>query len=380
MATTHTVTQDEAVSPTDLFSPVVAGAPTDDVAARLMAATLGSMELSAVYLGDRLGWYRALAEYGALTSTELARTSGTAERYAREWLEHQGASGYLEVLDPAVPADERRFALGPGAREVLTDVDSTAHVAPLARMQAASGRVLDQLVDAYRTGGGVSWADLGADAREAQAAFNRPYFLHELTQRSLPAAPDLHARLVAGARVADVGCGEGWSSIGLALGYPEITVDGYDVDEPSIRAGRRHVSTSGVADRVTLWHDDAAQIDGSAGHYDVVTAFECVHDLSDPVGVLRAMRAMAAPGAYVLVVDEATEERFAARSGPVERLLYGFSLLICLPDGLSRAGGAGTGTVMRPDVLRDYAVQAGFSDVEVLPVEHDLFRFYRLHL
>jgi 2-polyprenyl-3-methyl-5-hydroxy-6-metoxy-1,4-benzoquinol methylase len=340
------------------------------------------MEMAAVHLGTRLGWYRALADHGALTPTELARLTGTAERYAREWLEHQAVSGYLDAADGADgDARTRRYRLHAGAAEALVDVDSPFHVAPLSGFLAAAGRVTDRLLDAYRTGGGVSWEELGADARQAQAAFNRPLFLHQLTQEIVPGLPELADHLRAGARVADIGCGEGWSGIGLALGFPGVRVDGYDVDAASVVAAARHAATADVSDRVSYTHLDASTLDpATTGRYDVVTAFECVHDMPDPVAVLGAMRRVAAPDAYVLVMDERTEHSFAAPAGPVERLLYGFSLLCCLPDGLSYPGGVGTGTVMRPDTLAAYAADAGFARVEVLPVEHEMFRFYRLHL
>lgn len=369
-----------AATPSDLFTTVPAHAGAEQFAERLMAGALGAMELSAVYLGDRLGWYRALADEGAMTSVELATVTGTAERYAREWLEHQAVSGFVEVLDETEPADRRRFRLHAGVAEVTTDVDSLAHVAPLARLFVATARVMEQLLDAYRTGGGVGWAELGADAREAQSLVNRPYFLHHLAQVSMPAVPELHALLRGGARVADVGCGEGWSAIGMALGYDDVEVDGFDVDGPSVDAARRHASTHAVADRVRFVHVDAAQAAVAPATYDVVTAFECVHDMTDPVAVLRSMRAMVSDDGYVLVVDEASALEFAAPAEPTERLFYGYSLLCCLPDGLHLPDGAGTGTVMRPSTLEEYARAAGFSGVEVLPVEHDVFRFYRLHL
>ncbi|MBX9247132.1 methyltransferase domain-containing protein [Actinotalea ferrariae] len=376
--TTHpaAATETSAATPADLFTALRPDAPAAEVADRVLAATLGAMELSAIHLGDRLGWYRALADHGPLTSVELATETGTVERYAREWLEQQAASGYLRAdLDGPAP----RFALGAGARETLTDVDSTAYLAPLGRFLAASGRVLDDLVDAYRHGGGVSWERLGADAREAQSAMNRPYFLHALAQESIPAVPELDARLRAGARVADVGCGEGWSAIGVARQHAGVTVDGYDVDAPSVEAARRHAAEADVAERVRFTTTDVATL-GAAVAYDVVMAFECVHDMSDPVAVLSAMRTMASPDGYVLVVDERADEAFTAPADPVQRLFYGFSLLCCLPDGLSAEGGVGTGTVMRPSTLARYAREAGFVRLEVLPVEHDMFRFYRLHL
>ncbi|MFI2751848.1 methyltransferase domain-containing protein [Cellulomonas sp. P22] len=361
------------------------GASTDDVAGRVMAALLGAQEMHALYAGDRLGWYRSLAQHGASTATELAQRTRTHPRYVREWLEHQAAVGYLTV-EPAEPpgsgADARRFALTPGAQEVLTDSASLTYLAPFGRLAAATWRVVDETVEAYRTGAGVSWERLGSDAREAQAALNRPFFLRQLAQDVVPQLPLLATLLDGGARVADVGCGEGWSSIAFALGFPTVHVDGIDLDGPSVAAAHGHARTAGVSDRVRFIEADAVEYAATSaarsGPYGVVTAFECVHDLRDPVGVLRGMRALADPEGYVLVVDERTETEFGARAGAMERLFYGYSLTVCLPDSLAETPSAGTGTVMRPDVLAGYARAAGFTDVEVLDVEHDTFRFYRL--
>lgn len=367
--------------PGDLLASL--GAGTGDVADRVLAALLGSQELHALYAGDRLGWYRSLAEHGASTAQQLAQRTGTDPRYAREWLEHQAVAGYLTVTTPDAPdadVSARRFALTPGAQEVLTDMASLAYLAPFGRLAAASWRVIDETVEAYRTGSGVSWARLGSDAREAQAALNRPFFLRQLAQEVVPQVPALAALLTDGARVADIGCGEGWSSIAFALGFPGVRVDGIDLDQPSIAAAHGHAREAGVGGRVRFVEADAAVYadTGHAGAYDVVTAFECVHDLRDPVGVLRGMRALAGPHAYVLVVDERTEPEFSAPASAAERLFYGYSLTVCLPDALAEAPSAGTGTVMRPDVLAGYARSAGFDGIEVLDVEHDTFRFYRL--
>ncbi|GCE75195.1 class I SAM-dependent methyltransferase [Cellulomonas biazotea] len=362
-----------AAPSSDLFQPV--GPTPDDVATRMVAMLLGAQEVLAVHAGDRLGWYRTLAQDGPTTSVDLARATGTHERYAREWLEHQAVAGFVTVDDDRAAAHERRYALTPGAAEVLTDHDSELFLGPLARMQVASLRAVDHLLDAYRTGGGVPWAALGADARESQAAVNRPFFLGSFVEEVVPAIPELHAHLSRGARVADVGCGEGWSSIAIARAFPGATVVGLDVDEPSVAAATRNAAAHGLADRVSFRGGDAA---GAVGAFDVVTAFECVHDMPDPVGVLRAARAMVHDDGFVLVMDERTQERFTAPAGHVERLFYGYSLGVCLPDGMSQEGSVGTGTVMRPDVLAGYAQDAGFSGVEVLDVENDFFRFYRL--
>lgn len=380
-----TTMTDHALSSSDLLSAVERPLDAAGMAERVTAATLGGMEMLAMHLGDRLGWYRALAAEGPLTSTELAHRTGTAERYAREWLEHQAASGYVAVEDATATAADRRYSLPAGHAEVLTDADSLSYLAPMPRMVVSAAKQADALIEAYRTGGGVSWEHLGADARESQAAINRPLFLRQLVQELLPQAPELNDLLLAGGRVADVGTGEGWSAIGLALGYPGIEVDGFDLDEPSIVAARRHAAGAGVSDQVRFHAGDAATAHvggddgaGQAGGYDAVFAFECIHDMGDPVSVLATMRRMVRPGGWVVVMDERTEDRFAAPASAWERVLYGYSISICLPDGMSHPGSVGTGTVMRPDVLDGYARDAGFLAAQVMPVEHDGFRFYRL--
>jgi SAM-dependent methyltransferase len=348
----------------------------DAFAERVFAALLGTMEIQAAYLGDRLGWYRALAHAGPCTSAELAERTGTDERYAREWLEHQAACAWVTVDDPARPAAERRFTLPAAHAEVLTNDDSLAFMAPFARFAGGLGLHLDTIADAYRSGEGVSWSELGEDPREAQAAANRPLFLHQLGTEILPSIPDVHERLVAGGRVADVGCGAGWSSIGIALAYPDVTVEGFDLDGPSIEMARRNAAEAGVEDRVRFHQGDAAA--AAIDSHDLVVAFECIHDLGDPVAVLSAMAGLAGDDGAVVVMDERVGEHFAGPADEVERLFYGFSLTCCLPDGRSHEHSVATGTVMRPGTFAGYAAAAGFDDVQILDIDHDFFRFYRL--
>jgi len=369
-------------------------APSDaDVfAERLFSATLGAIDVLAVYVGDRLGWYRALADGGPLTSTGLAERTGTHERYAREWLEQQAASGILVAedpgaapavgADPAVVGRERLYALPAAHAEVLTDTSSLAYLAPLARFVGAIGPQLPHLLDAYRTGGGVSWEQLGDDAREAQADVNRPWFERELAP-ALAGVPEVHDVLSRpGARVVDVGCGFGWSTLALARAYPGAVVHGVDVDRPSVAAARAAAEEAGLADRVTFHLADAAElglVEPAGRPFDAAFAFECVHDMPRPVAVLDAVRRAVRPDGVVVVMDEAVGEEFTAPADDVDRVMYGYSLFVCLPDGLSSPPSVGTGTVMRPATLRRYAREAGFADVEALPVEgFAFFRFYRL--
>ena len=338
------------------------------------------LDVFSVYIGDRLGFYDALAVHGGLTSSKLASRTDTQERYVREWLEQQAVAGILDVDDSGAEAKARLYTLPAGHAEVLTDRDSLNYVAPLARLVAGAVRPLPALLEAFRSGGGVPYADYGEDLREGQAAMNRPSFLRELPGEQLPSITDLHARLQADppARVADIGCGAGWSSIGMAKGYPKVLVDGLDLDEPSIRLARANAAEAGVADRVSFEARDAAD-PALREKYDLVTAFECIHDMSDPVGALRAMRGLASETGVVLIVDEKVAESFMGEGDELDRFMYGFSVLHCLPVGMADQPSAETGTVMRPDTLRGYAREAGFSGVEILPVESFFFRFYRLY-
>lgn len=344
--------------------------PAAALSERLFAAAVGSFDLAGVYLGDRLGYYRRLADDGPATAGELAERTGTDERYAQEWLEQQAVSGILAV-------DDGRFHLPDGHAGVLVDPESLDLVAPLARMVAAAIGRLPELVDAYRTGAGLGWERYGEDMREGQSAFNRPAFTHLLTGEWLPAVPDLHERLrrSPSARVADIGCGEGWSTIALARAYPEARFIGIDLDEPSIEAAREHARRAGIDDRVEFRHADAAALDGEL---DAAIIIEAVHDMANPVPVLAAVRQALRPEGSLLVVDERVAERFSAPGDEIERFMYGWSITTCLPDGRSRQPSVATGTVMRPETLRRYATEAGFAMVEVLPIENDFFRFYRL--
>jgi len=180
-----------------------------------------------------------------------------------------------------------------------------------------------------------------------------------------------------GARVADVGCGCGWSSTAIARAFEGVTVDGFDLDDASIAEARANAAEAGVDGRVRFDVRDAA--DAAPGTYDLVCCFEALHDMAHPVAALEAMRRMTAPGGAVLVVDErAADVLTPSDPDPIQRLLYSASVLHCLPVGRSQHGSAATGTVMRTATFERYAAAAGFDSVEVLPIEHDMFRFYRL--
>jgi SAM-dependent methyltransferase len=345
----------------------------DALVERLFGATLGALDVASVYVGVRLGLYRALRDRGPSSSADLAEAAGLNERYVREWLEQQATTGILDV------DDERRFSLPPGHDEALLDATSLNYVAPVGKFLVASLRPIDAVLAAFRTGDGVPYADYGSDMHEGQAEFTRPLFENLLGSEWFPAIHEVHERLQADppARVADVACGQGFSTIAIARAYPKVQVDGIDLDEASIASAEENLAGSGVEDRVSFHNRDAAD-PALQGRYDLVYIHEALHDMSYPVDVLRACRDLLAEGGSVVVGDERVPDSFTASGDEVERLYYGFSILHCLPVGMVGEDAAGTGTVMRADTVRRYAEEAGFGGFEVLPIENDLYRFYRL--
>jgi trans-aconitate methyltransferase len=343
------------------------------LAERLFTSTLGALELHSVYLGGELGLYATLDRDGALTPGELAERAGIAPRYAVEWLEQQAVAGLLET-DAGEP---RRYRLAPDHARVLARPDDPAHVAPFAHLLAGIGTVIDRVAAAYRTGDGVPYAAYGRAFRNGQGHINRPAFTDELSNEWLAAMPDVIARLEAATRphVADIGCGQGWSTLAVARAFPNAWLDGIDPDPGSIADARRHAADAGLDGRVRFIEADAVDLEGA---YDLILILEALHDMARPVDALRAARAALAPGGTVLVVDERVADSFTAPGDEVERMMYGWSVTHCLPTQLADRPSAALGTVMRSHTVRELADQAGYARVDVLPVENDFFRLYRL--
>jgi Methyltransferase domain len=346
---------------------VTDGTPT--LRERLEGAGLQAIELLTVALGLRLGLYAALRDTPS-TAAQLAARAGILERYAREWLEQQAVAGLLTHADGV-------FSLPDDHARTLLEVEDPSFAGGTPRTMAAVAGVLDAITDAYRAGEGLPFGGYGPEFRAGLAANNRREYVNHLASW-LAAVPGLGAP----ARIADVGCGEGWSSFALAAACAGASVDGIDLDEASVLAARRAAQDRGLDGRVTFHLRDAAD-PGLAGRYDLVCAFETIHDMGDPVGALRAMRSLRAPGATVLVVDERCADHFdPAAADERERSMYGYSVLHCLPvsvaDAPTPAQSAATGTCMRASVFTGYALAAGFAAVDVLDIEHDQWRFYCL--
>jgi SAM-dependent methyltransferase len=339
---------------------------------RVHDATLGYFQILSMYLGLRLGLYEALGD-DELTSDALAERAGIDARYAREWCEQQSTIGVLRadaIREP--PA----FHLPDGVRESLLDPDSVSYLGATIRQLASLRAVIDPVIEAYRTGAGLDTDAFGAESSDGQGGSNRPVYLTTLPNEWLPNIEPFRTKLEAGpANVIDIGCGHGWSSIGLALAYPEAWVDGFDPDAHSIAQARTHAEDAGVADRVRFHVADGATIDATAH---LAMAFECIHDMPNPVEVLGAARKALPDDGAMLVVDERVRDRFDGTFDATDAYFYGWSIFDCLPAGRATTPSAATGTVMRPDTLRGYAEAAGFTGFEVLPIEHDAFRLYLL--
>ncbi|MGS0688207.1 class I SAM-dependent methyltransferase [Nakamurella sp. GG22] len=369
--------QADESQPTDTAEP--AEQRTNALVERLFGSFVAGAELLTVELGRRLGLYAALAAHGPATSTELASAAGISERYAREWLEQQAAGGLVDVADETAVATTRRFELPVAHVPVLLDADHPANLIAFAPFLTGLGMTLPAVADAYRTGAGVSFEQFGAELRHGISLGNRPMFVNELVGW-IDQLPDIAQRLRAGGCVLDVGCGVGHSSTAIATAFPRVTVEGIDMDSASVVEARAAAVQAGVSDRVrfTLGNaSDSTDLPPAAGGYQLVTVFEALHDMGDPVGSLRAARDLLASGGAVLVADERVADEFQAPAGEVDRLMHAASVLHCLPATMAESQTTANGTVLRASTVRQWARAAGFTTTE-LPIENLLWRFYRL--
>jgi SAM-dependent methyltransferase len=318
----------------------------DEVGATLNAAL--------VVMGDKLGLYRALAGAGPLTAAELASRTGTAERYVQEWLNAQAAGGYVDY-DP----ESSRYTLPPEQAVALTDTESPAYLPGF--FQIALGSVLDspRITEVVRSGDGFGWHEHVHDVHEGCERFFRPGYNANLIDAWLPALDGIIEKLERGARVADVGCGHGASTILMAKAFPRSTFVGSDYHQGSIGTARVRAEESGVADRASFEAAPAAGHPG--GDYDLVTMFDCLHDMGDPVGAARHVRELLAPDGTWMIVEPAAGDSVEENLNPVGRAYYGFSTLLCTPASLSQEVGLALGAQAGEARIREVVEAAGFT-------------------
>ena len=313
-----------------------------------------ALSSSLVYIGQKLGLYKALAEGGPATPAELAARTQTAERYVREWLINQAASGYVEY-----DAAAGRFRLPPEQAVALTDEDSPFYVGGGFYVIKAMTGATPRIAEAFRTGGGMLWGEHDPDLFVGTERFFRPGYRTHLVNSWIPSLTGVEEKLKAGAVVADVGCGHGASTVIMAEAYPASRFYGFDNHEPSIEHARRAALEAGVADRVTFEVARASEIPG--GPYDLVCYFDCLHDMGDPVGAMRrAYEVLDADGSALIVEPMAgntVEENFNI----IGRTFSAASTLCCTANSLA-LGGPALGAVAAEQQLRDVVTQGGFNE------------------
>lgn len=307
-----------------------------------------------VVMGDKLGYYRDLAEHGPTTPAQLAERTGTAEPYAREWLNAQAAGEYVDY-DPAT----RRYTLPPEHALAMTDPDSPAFLPGFFQIALGTVHDTEHIVEAARSGAGFGWHEHGTDVHQGCERFFRPSYHANLVGTWLPALDGIERRLAAGALVADIGCGHGASTVLMALAFPHSRFVGSDYHSASIETARERAAEAGVADRVSF-EVASAQEFGGAG-YDLVTTFDCLHDMGDPVGAARHVREVIADDGVWMVVEPIAGDHVEDNLNPVGRAYYGFSTLLCTPSSLSQDVGLALGTQAGPARIRDVTAAGGFT-------------------
>ena len=316
-----------------------------------VGATLGC---ALVHLGDRLGYYRDLAAHGPTTPEELAARTGTALPYAREWLNAEAAAEVVEHDESS-----GRYTLPPEHAVALTDESSPAYLPGFFQIALGTVRDADRVIEAARSTTGVGWHERHTDVHEGCERFFRPGYAANLVAGWLPALDGVVDRLQAGARVADIGCGHGSSTVLMAEAFPRSTFVGSDYHAQSVATAQERAGAAGVGDRVRFEVAAATEV-GGAG-YDLVTMFDCLHDMGDPVGAARHVRDVIAPDGTWMIVEPVAGDRVSDNLNPVGRVYYGFSTLLCTPASLSQPVGAALGTQAGPSRIRDVVTEAGFT-------------------
>ncbi len=325
----------------------------EDFVHKALGDVSGALTSSLVVIGDKLGLYKALAK-GSATPAELAARTGTTERYVREWLNAQAAAGYVTY-------EGGRYTLPAAHAACLTDEESPACVLGAFQAMTAAMRANGKVSEGFKSGCGVGWHEHDPDLFVGVERFFRPGYNAHLVSEWIPALDGVQEKLERGARVADVGCGLGASTIILAKAFPNSKFVGFDYHGPSIERARERVRDAGLADRVRFEVASAKAFPGDG--YDVVAFFDCLHDMGDPVGAARHVRQALAPDGTWLLVEPFAGDRVEENLNPVGRLFYSVSTLVCTPASLAQEVGLALGAQAGEGRLREVLEQAGFTRI-----------------
>lgn len=313
-----------------------------------------TMQAGLVVIGDKLGLYKAMAGAGPLTTSELARKTETVERYCREWLRANAASGYVGY-DPETDT----YELTPEQAMLFADDDSPAFLAGGFQMAVATLLAVPRIQQAFKTGGGLGWHEHDDDVFHGVERVFRPSYLTYLASEWIPSLDGVEAKLQDGGKIADIGCGHGASTILLARTYPNAEVVGFDFHEASIEQARRRAAEAGVADRVRFETQAAKEFNGAG--YDLVTTFDCLHDMGDPAGAARHIREMLKDDGTWMIVEPFASDRVQDNLNPVGRLYYSVSTLVCTPSSLSQEVGRGLGAQAGEAQVCGEVAKGGFT-------------------
>jgi SAM-dependent methyltransferase len=307
-----------------------------------------------VVIGDKLGLYRAMAEAGPVTSSELAKRAGASERYVREWLAANAASGYVNY-----DASAGRYSLSAEQSFALAEEGSPAFLPGAFQAAVAAIKAEPKIAEAFRTGCGVGWHEHDPGLFQGTERFFRPGYAANLISGWIPSLDGVEAKLREGARVADVGCGHGASTILMAQAYQRSTFTGFDYHEPSIERAREAADEAGVAERVKFEVASAKNYPGS--DYDFIAFFDCLHDMGDPVGAVSYVRNTLAPDGVLMIVEPYANDRVEENLNPVGRLYYSASTLVCTPASLSQEVGLALGAQAGEARMREVVTKGGFT-------------------
>ncbi len=338
---------------------------------RLFGYMNGATVSLMVCLGDRLGLYAALAEHGEVTSQELADQTGLDERWLREWLYSQGASGLLENRDA------ERFCLSPEGAAVLVDEDHPANGIGMLSQLPDLTRTLDRLPEAFRTGIGLSYDELGADGARGIERGLAPWFRSLLVPVALPKLEGVCEKLRAGASVADVGCGADVALLEMAKAFPDSEFHGYDISKHALARAERNRSAAGVQN--VSFHNAEADALPADHRFDLVTTFDCLHDMTDPQGVIRDIRGSVAADGIWLIADIKAKPSYAenVERNPMAAMMYAISVMVCMSSSLSAPGGAGLGTLgLHEGLLLEWTQAAGFAHFQPIDFDHPVNAFF----